>query len=220
MSALFGQKPTYENFLKDIDLKKTDISFSTNKDEYRSQQINRILNLESTKVRSLALALESEKNCYLNEKKIDFELGPINSIFDHILKHLIDFSIELNTPVPLLESDRNQEARGLEWIKVSLVVLKNALGEIEKNHDYIFQSRIFWRNSPFPSLRIQCLSLDIILEFHEDHRLRVRVWNYKDGVKTSSDKEDFLGDFVHLKGPVLDEVIQLFSELRPHIILY
>ena len=207
------------NFLDDINFNESNLSISINKDPYKKSILNRIITVDGKTNRSLISILDNDQVFLINESPQNCGVDEFNTLIDKILKITLDIAIENNTLSPLVESKHESELKGLEWLKVSFTVLKKALNEIPKNPDYIFQGRVFWRNTPNKSLRIQCLSLDILIEFHEDHRLRVRVWNYRDGIKNSKDQEDFIGDFVHLKGPVFDEIIHLFSEIRPHIIL-
>lgn len=219
IKSLLNKKINYTNFLDDINFDESNFSLSINKDPYKNSTLNRIITVEGNTTRSLISILDNEKTFLINETPRDMNINEFNFLIDEILKNIIEIAIKNNTLIPLVESNHENENKGLEWLKVSFTVLKKALNEIPKNPDYIFQGRIFWRNGEYKSLRIQCLSLDILLEFHEDHRLRVRVWNYKDGVKSSKDKEDFIADFAHLKGPVMDEIIHLFSEIRPYCLI-
>lgn len=221
LQSLFTTPVNLNEFLTPFDLKKAKIILSINKDEYDGNLMNKTLIIEQRKKAQLVITGENSEVLVVNKKTISKpeseQIQESYKLFDHVLFQLIEMAKEINTPLSEIESEVTQEQRGLEWLKVSIQVLKEALKNIKENPNYIFQGRIFWIPGEFQTLRIQCLSLDFILEFFEDHRLRVRAWNYKDGIKTSKDNEDMIAEFVHLKGPILDEFIHLFNEMRPYI---
>lgn len=197
------------------------LSFSINIDEYKGTVQNRLVQIAGENQHSLYLGLKDKIVSDFDGKSFHIESNQdfieINKFFDRLYFFVIEKSKEFIRPESSLTSQIDQENRSLEWLKVTLMVLKNAVGEIKVNKDFLYQGRLFFgRRNPnsSPELRIQSLSLDIHLEFLEDHRLRVRAWNYKDGKKTSKDQEDLFAEFVTLKGPVFDEIILLLNEIR------
>lgn len=219
--SIFSSDVDLNKELNRIDLQGSFISFSINKDSYQETIQNRLIQIHGAKKVSLNLGLKDKILGDFNGKKIEIKNNDdfinLNKFFDRLYFHMIEESKKLIRPASELTSSIDEENKSLEWLKVSLMMLKNAIAEIRVKKDLLYQGRVFFgkrSKEANPEFRIQSLSLDILLEFLPDHRLRFRVWNLKDGQKTAQDKEDLFAEFVTLKGPVFDEIILLINEIR------
>jgi len=115
-----------------------------------------------------------------------------------------------------LTSDLTNESKGLEWLRVSMLVLKEAIKKSINSEGLFYTGQFFSghrkKNECF-QLRIKSLSLDFLLLFLEDGRLNITVWNYKQNSPSVDSEPVFTGEFVKLKQQVFDEFIHLIKEI-------
>jgi hypothetical protein len=223
VTTVFFTRPVDEK-LGMINFDERFISLSINKNITDSITMNRIIQLEDKEgclSQSVLFKEKGETNFkyYKKNKLISFsklENNTINQNYVHKLTELFDFSIkksqELLRKPSEVTSDISNESKGLEWIKVSLVVLKSAINKSIDDPELTFDGQFFYgqrRNEDHTQLRVQCLSLDFLLDFYNDGRLRVTVWNYRDLEPDSKSDPAFIAEFVKVKQHVFDEFIQL-----------
>jgi hypothetical protein len=200
------------------------ISLSINKNLTDDISMNRVIQLEDSQGNQAQYILSNENSeilfkIYKKKKLVSFaqnEDEDLNQNFIHKISELFHFSMdrakELLNHDSKATSDISSETKGLEWIKVSLVVLKSAINKSLEDPNFLFDGQFFYgqRNpNEHYQMRIQCLSLDFLLEFFNDGRLRVSVWNYKNLEHNSKVQPTFLAEFVKLKKEVFEEFIIL-----------
>lgn len=112
-----------------------------------------------------------------------------------------------------VESELETEIRGLEWLRVSIEVLRKAISHCHQNSEYKYTQKSFLS---YPSkgceLRLVIMSLDFKIEFLRDSRLKVTCWDYKDYKETNPDPS-FIGTFYHRKNQVVDLFIPLLIDM-------
>jgi hypothetical protein len=200
------------------------IALSINNGLSDSISMDRVIQLEDIQGIKSQYTLVSESNevsfkYYKKDKLVAFTQNvdySLNENYTNKISEVFHFSIE-EAKVILsngseVTSTIEEETKSLEWIKVSLVVLKSAIKKSLTDQSLLFNGQFFSGkrsvNDDF-QMRIKCFSLDFLLEFLADGRLRVSVWNYKDQEHNSKVDPDFLGEFVKIKQSVFDEFIQL-----------
>jgi hypothetical protein len=200
------------------------ISLSINKNLSANTSMNRVVQLEDSQANKSQYILLNENNVikfkYVkNDRLISHSQNidhTLNQNYINKISELFHFSIdkgkELLNKDSKATSDLSSETKGLEWLRVSLVVLKSAVNKSLEDPTLSFEGQFFCGHrqaSESYQMRIQCLSLDFLLEFLEDGRLSVLVWNYKDSTPNSKAEPTFSGEFVKIKQAVFDEFIQL-----------
>jgi hypothetical protein len=219
---------SFNECLEKVQYKDRFISFSINKELSNNNHMKRVIQLKQPQGKETQFVLYKENDevlCkfYENKKLLFFtqEEDPfIISMYIEKVTQLFHYSISRAKDILIIESkvtsDINSELKGLEWIKVSLVVLKSAIRKTLEDENYIFDGQFFCgkRNEEKNfQIRIQCLSLDLLLMFLEDGRLAVSVWDYKNFKPDSKAEPTFYGEFVKLKQPIFDEFIKLLVEV-------
>jgi hypothetical protein len=223
LSSFFFPVSTIET-LETIDFSGKFISLSINKNLFGNSSMNRVIQLEDSQRNQSQYILFNEDNeikyKFIKKDRLvsftqkeDYVLNEsyINKITE-IYSFSIDRAIELLKNDSKITSDISSETKGLEWVRVSLVVLKSAINKSLVDSTLSFDGQFFCgqRNgSENYQMRIQCLSIDFLLEFLVDGRLKLSVWNYKDLERNSKVNPTFTGEFVKLKQGVFDEFIQL-----------
>mgnify|MGYP006082029671 CR=1 FL=1 len=210
--------------LKAIDFSQKFVSLSINKNLTDKITMNRVIQLEDTNHNISQYVLFTENNetrfeFYKKNSLVSFSKNQDDILnLDYIDKitELFDFSIgrskELLRNGSEVASDINSETKGLEWIKVSLIVLKSAINKAMEDQTLSFDGQFFCgQRTPDEDyqMRIQCLSLDFLLEFISDGRLRVSAWNYKNLEPDPTASPTFIAEFVMIKQKVFDEFIEL-----------
>ncbi|MDA8792977.1 hypothetical protein N9N67_07015 [Bacteriovoracaceae bacterium] len=228
MKKIFaGNTFSLEEFAS-LSLEDSFISLSINKDEFKGTLHNRLITINGKSQSSLCIGKVQEIiHAEINGVNVgscdNQDIVQVNNILDKIILWIREKSIDyVKQGEALTPLNVQMENEAMEWLKVSLLVLKKSFSKIKSDDNLIFESRIFFgvpNNLDHPILRIQCLSLDFLLEFMPNHSLRVRVWNYKDNQKDSTSQEDLKVDLVGLKAPVLEEFIILFNEMRSLILM-
>lgn len=114
-----------------------------------------------------------------------------------------------------VDSDLAKEAQGLEWLRVSIEVLKKGIQHCLDNDDLAYKEILFSKErKEGQELRLQILSLDFKIVFLRDSRLEVTCWNYKDTVDKSLETTPaFKGYFYHQKNQVFDLFIPLIKQM-------
>jgi hypothetical protein len=219
---------TLEQEIETIDFREKFISLSINKNLTEHVSMNRVIQLEDFQGSSTQFILFKENNHilskYYKNKKL-FTLSQqedksFNQKYVEKMAQAFHFSIDMAKNTLKLPSEATSdlvsETRGLEWIKATLVILKSAVQKSREDDDLLFEAQFFsgQRNQEEHfQIRIQCLSLDFLLEFLHDGKLRVSSWNYKNLIPDSKYPPLFTGEFVKLKQPVFNEFIHLLAEI-------
>lgn len=148
---------------------------------------------------------------YSKKEDIKFKQNYVDKVAKLFLFSIDQSKVLLSEP-SAITSEASNEAKGLEWIKVSLVVLKSAVEKSIEDAELYFEGLFFYGQRSVDAhtqMRIQCLSLDFLLEFLADGRLRVSAWNYKNLEQNSKEDPTFMAEFVMAKQKVFDEFIDL-----------
>ena len=204
------------------------ISLAVNKQLTDNISMSRIIQLEDLNGYSSQYTLFKEGDKILckfyKKNRITFdsplEDKNLNQIYINKISEAFIYSIDSAKDIlkknSEVTSDLNSEAKGLEWLKVTLIVLKSAINASVNDPQLIFNSQFFCgkrKSHEDFQLRIQCLSLDFLLEFLEDGRVKIQVWDYKNLEPNPKSAPSFSAEFVKLKKPVFDEFIQLIVEI-------
>ncbi|MCO4793533.1 MAG: hypothetical protein KC493_07470 [Bacteriovoracaceae bacterium] len=217
-----------EQDIEAIDFREKFISLSINKNLTEHVRMNKVIQLEDFQGSSTQFILFKENNHILSKSYKDKKLLTLsqqedkyfNQKYVEKVAQAFHFSIEMaksTLEIPSeITSDLVSETRGLEWIKATLIVLKSAVQKSREDNDFIFEAQFFsGQRTPEEhfQIRIQCLSLDFLLEFLHDGRLRISSWDYKNLKPDSKLPPLFTGEFVKLKQPVFNEFIHLLAEM-------
>jgi hypothetical protein len=111
--------------------------------------------------------------------------------------------------------DTSQETRGLEWCRVSFMMLKNALKKASEETESLIQAKVFYTDSTKtgkPLLHLGILSLEIVVSI-EDYGLFVEVFDNKNNGFGYAKEPSFSGQLVATALPFTDELIFLLSDL-------
>ncbi len=223
LKSLFTSIPPREK-LECIEFANKFISFSVNKNLSDSISMNRVIQLEDENSDRIQYVLASENKStllkvYEKDRLVSFstdEDESLNQLYTDKITELFDHSIKFSKSLLSedsdITSDLSSEVKGLEWLKVSLIVLKSAINKSMEDPELTFDGQFFYGQrscDEHVQMRIQCLSLDLLLEFLNDGRLRVTVWNYKDKAPDTMQEPAFLNEFVKVKQKVFDEFIVL-----------
>lgn len=216
---------TESNALEMPDFEHSFVSLSCNMHQELSH--GRVIQLESHHSSSDQFVAHYINNHLIIEKRSDNNLidqtknsDQMQNDFINIMANCFSVAIEnskkfVNEPSDVT-SQFASENKGLEWIKTTLTVLKQAIHEARENEDLMFTGQLFFGrrqvNEPY-QVRIQCLSLDFLLLFLDDGRLNLTVWNYKNGTPDPTMDPVFTGEFVQLKQHVFDEIIPILVEM-------
>jgi hypothetical protein len=105
------------------------------------------------------------------------------------------------------------EAKSLEWIRVSFEVLKSAIKESRTNPNHLFQGQLFSGVRGGQTEQDQCrliiYSLDQLWQFHDNGVLEIHSVNHKpQGLK----EDRFSAELALTKAQAFDHLIKLFNE--------
>lgn len=130
-------------------------------------------------------------------------------------QHVIETGKSLLKREPLISPNIESETKGLEWLRVSTLVLLKSLEHIKSREDLIYTGSLYFgkrlESLPF-EMRLKSLSLDFLFIFLDDGRLRVACWDYKDQIPQSEQEPNFQSDFSVMKNQVFDLFIPVLVE--------
>jgi hypothetical protein len=153
------------------------------------------------------------------QKEAPVLLRTINSHYHEFIKIILEKykAMTLEDVDPNVEQlDEQTELRALEWVRVSLRTLKGAIKSCLDDKDKIFQCSLYFGVNPKTSQetwRIIAFNLDIFVFFRNDGVIQVTVYNDFDWTNQISQKPALQALFTRLKNPLMDELIQLLSEI-------
>jgi hypothetical protein len=214
--------------LENIDYSNNFISFSINKELSNDNQMKRVIQLDDPQGKEIQFILYKQNNevlgkyyenkslLFFTQREEEYLIRMYIEKVAQLFHHSIDRAKELLVIDSKINSDIDSEFKSLEWIKASLVVLKSAITKSLEDPHYIFDGQFFCGNRNDDEsfqMRIQCLSLDLLLIFLEDGRLRVSIWDYRNLKSDSKVEPIFFGEFTKLKQPLFDEFIKLLVEV-------
>ena len=186
------------------------ISFS------RSDGTHEQYNLQIFSDKILAQSLEDGNLKSIKTFGTNYSATDYRNKIPEIFQHSMEQAKQRLSQESIVTSDLANETKGLEWLRVSMVVLKEAIKKSISTPNLIYTGQYFSghrdKNECF-QIRIRSLSLDFLLLFLEDGRLNITVWDYKNNIESETKKPVFEGEFVKLKQPVFDEFIHLIVEI-------
>ena len=148
-----------------------------------------------------------DKNSFVNKSVVE-KISSFHQLLIEVLKDEVKV-----VSIHNVQSELETEMRGLEWIRVSIEVLKKAIEHCHKNEDLKFHEKLFLNhNKSGCALRFMILSLDFKIEFLNDARVKITCWDYKD-YKESNPSPSFIGSFYHRKNQVIDLFIPLLVDM-------
>ncbi len=108
----------------------------------------------------------------------------------------------------------SNEDKALEWIKSSFLILEKAIIKSLTDKDLLFQSLLFFGHnskSNHHEIRFITFNIDCQFELLSNGKLRIKVYNDKDGDLGNSKKAALQGDFNFRKRELLDELTKILS---------
>lgn len=206
------------------------ISISINKRSIQQSMLTKELEI-LTKTNSLSLKIAETKNgiyhkSWINQKAIgsntivssDNYILKFNNLIDKLLAQKLEAFQErlgqIDTNILFTPEEMSIENKALEWMRVSYEILEKAIVHSLTNSDFLFQTLIFIGTNPKNAafeIRLITFNLDITFEILQNNKLRVRIYNDKDGDFASNKKASLEGDFNYRKREMFDELIKLIS---------
>lgn len=226
ITGLFGGslEQTIEQNLRDFDINQLEwMALSLNANIFHQMSENQQLTLEDSR-QKIFYRLGDQKFHFGKTHGSEYKGGADLEAFKLSLE-LMDAGLMWMTsyPTSLLKQDKPQgiseaeELKAFEWLRVSFVVLKEAmddlLKELEQNRptDQLFQAQIFagLRNGCF-EWRLLLFQLDIQLIFQEDGGLLCSVYN--DIPHQPSKGPAHRALYYAQRGPVFDLMVELINK--------
>jgi hypothetical protein len=138
-------------------------------------------------------------------------------LFSHLMLKSITEQLQREALVALSDvttPDITKEARALQWLQVSLKVLRDAILSCEKDFEKVLQaSFVFEKNTTSTTIRMVIFNLDITLMSDNEGVFGVVVFDDKNLGPGSAKTPALEARFRGLKPPLVDELIQLVSQL-------
>lgn len=156
---------------------------------------------------------------HLFGRVLNLETAQTYFLFSHLaLKNSIDTlkSLSLENAGAVTALDLSQESKAIEWLRVSLKVLKDAIESCRQDESKIIQARLYVGlegKESRPLFRAIIFNLDITCLFDPQGVMGLIVFDDKNSRHGSSQKPVLEASFKGLKPAVLDELITLSSLL-------
>jgi hypothetical protein len=205
--------------------------FNVNKNYISSSPITREIDfLENNQIKQLKIGLHTskiyqqaslnQKIFYQNEIILNSELKlNFNSLIDEIINHEITyFTKNLNNLAAFNTQNIEIEEKALEWLRVSLKVLTEAIEKEKKSQDTSPAYSFYLGLNPKTNLheiRIAIFNLDIQLNLLNDSNLRVIIYNDQNNPFGTSKKPALMGDYSLRKREMFNHIIELLKILKP-----
>lgn len=131
----------------------------------------------------------------------------------------------LTEPLVDIHSQTSAEQRALEWLRVSLEVLKKAIEDAHqralRGEATLLQAQIFSGLRPpqfsLDHCRMILYSLDLSWSIDERGVLHVLAFNVRPNEQDKQLSPDLRAEFGHFRKEAYDQLIDLFSFIRPYL---
>ncbi|WP_127716364.1 hypothetical protein [Halobacteriovorax sp. HLS] len=165
----------------------------------------------------------------IKENKITFTQGDRNTfttpidefkqkvllLIQQSLLYQFESSKEQIHRFPNITTPQEGELKGEEWIKVTSKVLKESYLKASKEDNLIVEGSVFigMINSSEFSIRFQSYNLDYNYIFKDSGLLNIHIYDDKNKQRGSSKEASYIGEFRNNRHILLDELLQVISEL-------
>jgi hypothetical protein len=117
---------------------------------------------------------------------------------------------------PNIEQASDGELKGQEWIEVTNRVLKESYKKAKQADDLLVQGNIYigyLENDHVFSIRFISYNLDYKVDFLENGKIFVNVYDDKNQERGSAKKSSYSGEFYNNRPVILDNILGLCAEM-------